>query len=167
MRSGAVTEQAVYSDEEWGLLVGLPQAVIVAASASEPDSTRKTMAEAAAGLEAVAAGRDSGNPLVEQVALRIVEQVGDPEEGAEAPLIRPDDVAAEIADVLDRARAATTLLTEKAGDGEAAAYKFWLVGIAEAVVSAASSGGILGIGGTWVSESERRFLDELTDVLEN
>ncbi|GAA1838914.1 hypothetical protein GCM10009682_63960 [Luedemannella flava] len=162
-----MTEQAVYSDEEWGLLVGLPQAVIVAASASEPDGTRKTMAEAAAGLEAIAAGRDSGSPLVEQVALHVVEQVGDPEEGAEAPLIRPDDIDAEIADVLDRARAATALLTGKAGDGEAAAYKFWLVGIAEAVITAASTGGVLGIGGEWVSESERRFIDELADVLES
>ncbi|GAA1766633.1 hypothetical protein [Luedemannella helvata] len=162
-----MTEQAVYTDEEWGLLVGLPQAVIVAASASEPDSTRKTMAEAAAGLEAIAAGRDSGSPLVEQVALWVVEQVGDPEEGAEAPIIRPDDIDAQIADVLDRARAATTLLTHKAGEGEAAAYKFWLVGIAEAVITAASSGGVLGIGGAWVSESERRFIDELSDVLES
>lgn len=160
-----MTEQAVYTDEEWGLLVGLPQAVIVAASASEPDSTRKTMAEAAAGLEAIAAGRDSGSPLVEQVALRVVEQVGDPEEGAEAPIIRPDDVGAEIADVLGRARAATTLLSEKAGEGEAAAYKFWLVGIAEAVVTAAATGGVLGIGGAWISESERRFIDELSAVL--
>ncbi|MFC7479267.1 hypothetical protein ACFQX7_03210 [Luedemannella flava] len=108
-----------------------------------------------------------GSPLVEQVALHVVEQVGDPEEGAEAPLIRPDDIDAEIADVLDRARAATALLTGKAGDGEAAAYKFWLVGIAEAVITAASTGGVLGIGGEWVSESERRFIDELADVLES
>jgi hypothetical protein len=162
-----VAEQAVYSDEEWGLLVGLPQAVVVAASASETDSTRKTMAEAAAGLEAIAAGRDSGSPLVEQVALQVIELVGDPEDGVEAPLIRPEDPESEIADVLDRARAVTTLLTEKAGDGEAAAYKFWLVGIAEAVVGAATSGGLLGLGGAWVSESERRFVDELADVLES
>lgn len=162
-----MAEQAVYSDEEWGLLVGLPQAVIVAASASEADSTRKTMAEAAAGLETLAAGRDSGSPLVEQVALAVVERVGDPEDGAEAPLIRPEDPAAEIADVLDRARAAAALLAGKAGDGEATAYKFWLIGIAEAVITAAASGGVLGIGGAWVSESERRFIDELRHILED
>ena len=48
-RGLAVTEQPVFtqfgfSDEEWGLLVGLPQSVLTAASAAESDCTRRTMA---------------------------------------------------------------------------------------------------------------------------
>ncbi len=60
------------SDEEWGLLVGLPQSVLTAAAAAESDGTRRTMAENAAGLETIAAGRESASPLVAAVAGEIV-----------------------------------------------------------------------------------------------
>jgi len=154
-----------FTDEEWGLLVGLPQAVLTAASAAEPDSARRTAAEGAAGLDAIAAGRESGSPLVEAVAAEIVSRVGDPEEGDELPVITPPDPAAAADDALTRARAAAGLLSSKVDEGEAGAYKYWLVSIAEQVVSAAPTGGVLGIGGELVSEPERRFRDELSAVL--
>ncbi|WP_431976969.1 hypothetical protein [Micromonospora haikouensis] len=154
-----------FSDEEWGLLVGLPQSVLTAASAAEHDSARRTMAENAAGLESIATGRESGSPLVAAVAGEIVSRVGDPEAGEELPVIAPADPRAVIEDVLNRAASAARLLAEKVGEGEAGAYKHWLVEIAEHVVSAASSGGILGLGGDVVSDSERRFRDRLSQVL--
>jgi hypothetical protein len=154
-----------YSDEEWGLLVGLPQAVATAASAAESDGARRTWAEGTAGQDAIAAGRESGSGLVERVARELIARVGDPEEGVEPPVIAPPDRQAALADTLDRARAAAALLAGKADPGEAAAYKHWLVTIAEEVVSAARSGGVLGVGGDVVSDSERRFRDELAAVL--
>jgi hypothetical protein len=154
-----------FSDEEWGLLVGLPQAVLTAASAAEADSTRRTMAESAAGLDAIATGRGLGSPLVAAVAAEIVSRVGDPEAGDELPVITPADPAVAIADTLDRARAAVALLGTRVDEGEAGAYKHWLVGIAEQVVTAAPSGGVLGIGGELVSEPELRFREELATVL--
>jgi hypothetical protein len=165
-----VTDQPVFtefgfSDDEWGLLVGLPQSVLTAASAAESDSTRRTMAENAAGLDAIAAGRESASALVAAVAGEVVTRVGDPETGEELPVIEPADPGGMINDVLDRARAASLLLASKVDEGEAGAYKHWLVGVAEQVVSASPSGGILGIGGDIVTESERRFRDELADVL--
>jgi hypothetical protein len=162
-----VTNQVVYSDEEWGLLVGLPQTVALAASAVETDSAHKTQAEGSAGIEAIAAGRDSGSALVERVAHELVARVGDPEAGEEAPVFRVADPQAEVAEALKRAGAAAELLARKAGDGDAAAYKHWLVGIAESVVEAATSGGLLGLGSTLVSESERQFVDELSQLLQD
>ncbi|MFI5836458.1 hypothetical protein ACIA5A_22550 [Micromonospora sp. NPDC051300] len=153
------------SDEEWGLLVGLPQAVITAAAAAESDGTRRTMAENAAGLETIAAGRESASPLVAAVAGEVVSRVGDPEAGAELPVLTPDDPTAMIEDVLVRAGQASVLLTGKVDEGQAGAYRHWLVEIAEQVVGAASTGGILGIGGDVVSDSERRFRDRLSQVL--
>ncbi|SBT38007.1 hypothetical protein [Micromonospora auratinigra] len=154
-----------FSDEEWGLLVGLPQAVLTAASAAESDGTKRTMAENAAGLETIAAGRESANPLVAAVAGEVVERVGDPEAGAELPVIAPADPQAMIDDVLARAGEAAVLLARTVDEGEAGAYQHWLVEIAEQVVTAASTGGILGIGGDVVSETERRFRDRLSQVL--
>ncbi|MCX4473274.1 hypothetical protein OOK41_23705 [Micromonospora sp. NBC_01655] len=154
-----------FSDEEWGLLVGLPQSVLTAASAAEPDSARRTMAENAAGLETIATGRESASPLVAAVSGEIVSRVGDPEAGEELPVIAPADPRAMIEDVLNRAASAARLLAAKVDEGEAGAYKHWLVEIAEHVVGAASSGGILGLGGDQVSDSERRFRDRLSEIL--
>ncbi|WFE39592.1 hypothetical protein [Micromonospora sp. WMMD998] len=153
------------SDEEWGLLVGLPQAVLTAAAAAESDGTRRTMAENAAGLETIAAGRESASPLVAAVAGEVVSRVGDPEAGAELPVITPDDPMVMIEDVLARAGEASALLTGKVDEGQSGAYRHWLVEIADQVVGAASTGGILGIGGDVVSDSERRFRDRLSQVL--
>lgn len=166
----AVTDQPVYtrlgfSDEQWGLLVGLPQAVLTAASAAESDGTRRTRVESAAGLEAVAAGRESASPLVTAVAGELVSRLGDPEVGEELPLLEPADPKAMIADLLDRARTVSILLSHTVDEGEAAAYKHWLVTIAEQVVGAAPSGGVFGVGGDVVSAAERCFRDELAQVL--
>jgi hypothetical protein len=162
---GEMTSRSAYSDDEWGLLVGLPQSVMIAASAAEDDGSRRTLSEGEAGLDAIAAGRESANPLVRDVASEVVERVGGPEVGAETAMVPLPDRDAGLAEVLDRARGAAMLLTAKAPAGDAAAYKHWVVGIAEQVVGAARSGGFLGIGGEWVSESERRFVDELSAIL--
>jgi hypothetical protein len=155
----------VYSDEEWGLLVGLPQSVMLAAIFAENDSVNRTADESGAGLDAIAAGRDSGSTLVRDVALELVDRLGDPETGELPPVLDVGTREVDLGEVLDRARTATDVLAAKAGPGEAAAYRHWLVGIADQVVNAAKSGGFLGIGGSWVSESERRFVDELSTVL--
>lgn len=165
-----MTDQPVYSqfgfsDDEWGLLVGLPHAVLTAASAAESDGTRRTRAENAAGLETISAGRESASPLVAAVAGELVSRVGDPETGEELPVLAPADPKAAIEDVLSRAAGAAKLLASRVDEGEAGAYKHWLLGIAETVVGAANTGGLLGLGGEAVTESERRFRDELSHVL--
>lgn len=166
MTDQPVYDQFGFSDEEWGLLVGLPHAVLTAASAAEPDGTRRTRAENAAGLEAIATGRESPSRLVAAVARELVSRIGDPETGEELPVITPADPAAAIQDVLSRAEHAVKLLDSRVDAGEAGAYKHWLLGIAETVVAAATSGGLLGIGGAAVTESERRFRDALAQVLD-
>jgi hypothetical protein len=95
----------------------------------------------------------------------LLSRVGDPETGEELPVIEPADPSAMIGDVLDRARAAAALLAARVDEGEAGAYKHWLVSIAEQVVTAAPSGGLLGLGGEQVTDSERRFRDRLASAL--
>ena len=165
-----MTEQATYerlgfTDEEWGLLVGLPHAVLTAASAAENDSTRRTMAEGAAGQEAISLGRESASTLVAAIANELLSRVGDPEAGEELPVIEPEQPVLLIEDTLERAQAASTLLTQRVDEGEAGAYRHWLVSIAEDVVTAAPSGGMLGLGGEQVTESERTFRDQLSAAL--
>jgi hypothetical protein len=154
-----------FTDAEWGLLVGLPQSVLTAASAATSDSARKTRAESAAGLGVISDGRASASPLVAAVAKEIVTEVGDPDLGEEAPVIEPGDPIGYAQDVLDRAAEVNALLVAKAEQADAETYKHWLVEIAESVVGAASTGGVLGIGGETVTETERAFRDDLAKAL--
>jgi hypothetical protein len=154
-----------FTDSEWGLLVGLPQSVLTAASAATPDSTRKTRAETAAGLDVISDARASASLLVATVARAIVSNVGDPDLGEEPPVIEPSDPIGYVQDVLSRAAEANALLVAKSAQADAETYKHWLVEIAESVVGAASSGGMLGLGGENVTDDERAFRDELAKAL--
>jgi hypothetical protein len=154
-----------FTDAEWGLLVGLPQSVVTAASAATADSARKTRAESAAGLDVISDGRGSASPLVAGIAGAVLAQAGDPDLGEEAPVIEPGDPIGYAQDVLARAEEANALLTAKAEQADAETYKHWLVEIAESVTGAASTGGVLGIGGEAVTETEREFRDDLAKAL--
>lgn len=160
-----MTYQSRFSDGEWGLLVGLPQSVLTAASAVQADGARRTTAEGEAGFAAISEGRFSGNPLVAEIATELVSRVGDPEQGDSPSIIEPADPPALIADTLRRAEEATVLLGIRLDDGDAGAYRHWLVEIADQVVTAAQTGGLLGLGGEEITESERVFRDDLASVL--
>jgi hypothetical protein len=164
--------QARFSDAEWSVLVGLPQSVVWAASAIEPDSAKRSMLESEAGLRAIADGRGSSSKLVASVATQIIEQVaGDPDLGEEpVVVVSPAEPEPYVEDCLNHARQAMAMLTDRAdgaewGEGDAGAYKHWLVTIAEDVVAAAPSGGVLGIGGTQVTAAEQDFVHRLTVAL--
>lgn len=158
-----------YSDAEWGLLVGLPQAVAVAASSAERDSKARTRTELATGMATIEEGRNAPSELIRRIASDAVAQIGDTgsddPDADEVPLIELADPESGIADVLDRARQAVALLGDRATDTDLAAYVHWLVTIAEDVVGAARTGGVLGLGGDWVTESEHRFVSELRVAL--
>jgi hypothetical protein len=67
---------------------------------------------------------------------------------------------------LEKARASLSLLNGKATVEEIDDYRRLLYGLAEKVANAAKEGGILGFGGTQVSEGEQTFLDNLRGVLQ-
>ncbi|HTJ39407.1 MAG TPA: hypothetical protein VL738_39780 [Dactylosporangium sp.] len=155
-----------YTDEEWGLLVGLPQSVLIAASQAEADGSRRTREEWTAGMTTIADARGSSSPLVAKVAGEVVARQGDVTHGDEPPVIEFPDREAGLADVITRARSAHELLAGKAAPADAEAYRFWLVTLADEVVGAARTGGVLGLGGDQVTPAERTFRDELATALE-
>jgi hypothetical protein len=159
-----VDSQPKYSDEEWGLLVGLPQSVVVASSQAEKDGARRTAHEWTAGMTAISDGRDSASPFVREVATEVVARQG--EAGEDPPIVQYPDKEAGLADVIKRAAAAHALLVGKAEHADAEAYRLWVITICEQVIGAAKSGDVLGIGGELVSEAERKFRDDLAAALE-
>lgn len=159
--------ELTFTDAEWGLLVGLPQAVVIAAMSAEHDSAGRTESEMRAGLTAIADARDCGSPLIERIAAEIVARVGDPEIGEASLAPQFADRQAGIQDVLARCREAVEVLAAKAEEHEAQAYQHWLTEIAEQVIESAASGGFVGVGGEQVTANEVAFLDQLRAVLED
>jgi hypothetical protein len=65
----------------------------------------------------------------------------------------------------ERLREAVGVLEAKATPDEREAYKRFVVTLAEAVANAHKEGGFMGVGGTQVSEDERKALDEISATL--
>jgi hypothetical protein len=143
--------------EEWDLLVTLPGRVVVAATSAQPDTSRRTVSEGLAGIDAIAAGRASASRLVRDVVAAIYAEPDEDPPAAE----EFRDRAAGIAEVLESCRAAARILAERAGREDADAYRHWLESIAARVCQASRTGGLFGVGGTVVTPAEREFLSRL------
>lgn len=151
-----MTGRALFSNEEWDLLVKLPRWVVRAASASQPDNARRTAIEVEAGFLSVAQGRDMGSDLVKEIAQQTMDIFDEPRGLPEAAGISFDDMEAGLSGVLDRASQAVALLSLKA-PADAPTYRRWLLAISDVVISAARSYDVLGLGGVYVTKSEERF----------
>jgi hypothetical protein len=69
------------------------------------------------------------------------------------------------AHALSEASAVNDLLAAKASAVEAAQYRQWVMGVANAVATAAKEGGFLGFGGEEVSEGEIETLADISQAL--
>lgn len=154
-----------YAPDEWELLTHLPARVMIAAASAEADSTPRTVAEGIAGLEAIAAGRNSDSDLVRAVVAAIY-AASDADAEDDPPTAEEfTDRPAGPAEVLAACRTASALLSARADPADAAAYRQWLQTIAARVCGASGSGGALGLGAARVSTAEQRFLADLGEAL--
>lgn len=158
-----MTTRADFATDEWNLLVQLPRWVVAAASYAQHDLAYRTNHEIEAGFVASANGRQSGNAFVSTVAVDAMRAFDD---GSVIAGIDFADRDAAIASVLDRVATVNKVVRAKADPPDSAAYRRWLVDIADVVISAARSGDILGFGGTVVTSSERGFRDRLVLTLQ-
>lgn len=146
--------QSTFTRSEWNRLTRLPGRIVVAATSAEPDKDRHTVAEGLAGIDAIAAGRNSANPLVRNVVSAIYASEEDDAPTAE----QLSDVPRGLAAVLAECRQVSASITDRV-DREA--YAAWLASIGSRVCRAARSGGVLGIGADQVSPAESAFLAKL------
>ena len=65
---------------------------------------------------------------------------------------------------IDALRSAAAIVGQKTPN-EAAAYKSWLLQIANSVAEASKEGGFLGFGGVAVSDAEKATLSEIASAL--
>jgi len=154
MRSTDIDTQ--FPRAEWDLLVSLPGQVVVAATSADADGSRRSVAEALAGLDAIAAGRGSPNALVREVVGAIYS-----ERGVDPTVFGATDRATGLAQVVDACRQASTSLAEHGSVEDRAAYEQWLQSIAFRVCDADS---VDSSGPSGPDATERRFLNDLADA---
>ncbi|HCT77204.1 MAG TPA: hypothetical protein DGT23_11560 [Micromonosporaceae bacterium] len=152
-----------FEPHEWELLTRLPARVMIAATSAEADSHRRTVNEGLAGINAIAAGADSGSDLVRAMVAAIYAEA-DPDPPT-AEQFR--DRATGINEVLVSCRAAALVLDARVTPRDAMAYREWVESIANRVCKASVSGGVLGVGAITQSKAEQQFLLALAEALRN
>jgi hypothetical protein len=159
-----VTTRADFTEDEWDLLVQLPRWVVAAASAAQHDLAYRTNIEMEAGFIASAKGGELGNAFVAEVTNDTMRVFDTP---ATVRAIEFHDRTAALVEVLERVRTVNQLIKVKAEVADAMAYRRWLLAITDVVISAAKTGGFLGLGGELVTALEQRFRDRLVLALQS
>jgi hypothetical protein len=146
--------KADFNAEEWSLILeGPPLAGLRVVLAEHGGTLRESLSLGKAYVEA--RKEEGTSELVDEIV-------------AEQPVVDPgrfdsvDDVSRA---GMQHLREAVELLERKAESQDVAAYKDFVMRVANRVASAHKEGGILGIGGKEVSDSERRALDEIATTL--
>lgn len=163
--SSQAEPRAPWSLAEWNLLVELPELVAIAATSAEADTARRTVDEGLAADRGIEAGRHSDSALVRAVADELWTDDEPPGGEPKPTAIEFNERRKGLAETLDKARHAAAEMAGRATPEDAAAYRDWLLDIAQQVCEAAKTGGFLGIGGVQVTEREQRFLTDLKAAL--
>jgi hypothetical protein len=154
-----------FTTEEWDAMRRAPfmaGLLVVAASPSGPFGVLKEMFAVGKTLADVKLHGTSSDLVKALVA------------DLEAPEARQQSMPAELQGktpdqlrvaALEACRHTAAVLDKKAAPNEAQAVKQWLLSIAQKVAEAAKEGGVLGFGGTRVSEQETSALKDLTSAL--
>lgn len=130
-------------------------ATISAFASRDGATSRRTVAEGLAGLDAIAAGRAYDSYLVRAVVSSIY---AESEPG--------EDPSPDRARLLADCRRIAQVLRDSADPGDAAAYRHWVQQVVVRVCRAAHSDGVQRWSGPYqLGPAERDFLDELAAAL--
>lgn len=149
-----MTKKADFNAEEWSqVLEGPPLAAIAVITAQRGGTIRESLSMAKGYAEA--REEHSGTELLDEI-LAAKPEVEPPKAGS------PEDLRTHVDEHL---RGAVAVLEEKASAEEVAAYKAFALSLAVRVAEAHKSGGVLGVGGKQVSDSEREAIDHIAATL--
>ena len=162
-----MADKSSFTPEEWKTILSSPMLAGMAVTLGDPSGLWGTMKEGIASARALLAAKtDPGaTELVKAIIADIEtsEGRGTAREGLKAELTGKS--ATEMKQqVIDKLARAGQILDAKAPT-EAAAFKVWLMQVAEQVAEAASEGGFLGFGGVKVSDAEKATIAEVAKAL--
>jgi hypothetical protein len=162
-----MTDKSNFSPDEWKLLLESVMLTGIAVTAAEPSGLWGVLKESFAGGSALVQAKmdAAANPLIKAVVAELDTAQGRSiaRDGLKERLFgaKPPEIKARCIETL---RQVATLLDAKA-PVDALAFKGWLRQISQHVAEASGEGGLLGIGGTPVSEAEKATLSEISSAL--
>jgi hypothetical protein len=157
--------KANFSNEEWAVLSETPHVVAMAVTGAG-GGIFGAMKEMMAGMQAMAAGAQSGSQIVQQIcSAQEIQAAAQRVQG----MVMKDPTSATPEKLLQLAthycgQAAAILADQASGDLEE--YSAFVLGVAEEVAKASKEGGFLGFGGQQVSEGEVSVLDAVSAALQ-
>lgn len=152
-----------FTREEWQLLRKAPLIVSYAVMGSAPNNKRDLANEMKAVADAIVYTSEKASPesLIGAIANEIRADATDDTVGATETVSAP----AMKERAMQTCQQIVPILQAKTDGDEAESYKRWLLVIGQEVAEASKEGGILGFGGTQVSDSEKAALNELAATL--
>lgn len=159
-----MTGKSDFTAEEWTRVKRAPFIAGMAISLADPGGPIELVKETAATLKSVtgAAERGGRGELVEAVAAEVSAEAKE----RRSPMgdFRPKGALAG-QEILEELTAVNRMVSAKASQEEAEAYRAWLRDAAQEAANAAKEGGFLGFQAVRVSEGEQRMLDKLDEAL--
>ena len=157
-----MTTKADFTEEEWERIRRAPFVAGMAISLADPGGPIELAKETSASLKA-ATNPPSREQLLTDIALDIQGMTQD----RQNPLTdyKPTQGQDPRSQLLEELRDVSAIVSSKATADETAAFKNWLLTIAQAAADAAKEGGFLGFGAVQVSEGEKSMMEQLRVTL--
>jgi hypothetical protein len=152
-----------FTEEEWDRLKRAPFIAGLAISLADPGGPIEAVKETAATLKSVTSAEDgSRGPFVGAIAGEAVAEARERKNPFHD--FKPKGALAG-QEILEELTAVNAIVTAKASQEEADAYRQWLKDAAQEAANAAKEGGFFGFHAVRVSEGEQRMLDKLAEAL--
>jgi hypothetical protein len=162
-----MADKTTFTPEEWKVVLSSPMLAGLAVTLAEPSGIWGMLKESMASASAVmTAGRDAkASPLMKAILADMETSQGRSIARDEIKIDINGGSPAEIKQkVISKLTEAGHIIDAKA-PGESAAFKSWLKDVADQVAESASEGGVLGFGGTKVTDAERATIAEVGRAL--
>jgi hypothetical protein len=156
-----------FTGEEWSRVLSSPMVAGMAITAADPSGLWGLLKEGMAGGWALLEARQTADadPLVKATAEAFATNEG---RAAARAALQQRFTGTTFGAIKDTAlaelKAVAGILDEKAPE-DAAAFKAWLLHVAQKAAEAGTEGGFLGFGGVAVSEAEKATLAEISTAL--
>ena len=149
-----------FSANEWDLLRRAPLTASFVVAAASPSGPIGLLQESSAASKVIlGAAQTAKTPLLQSLSQDLRQNFSFPQ------LPTGGDASQLKAAALDTLKQSAELVASKASPEEALEFKQWLTEIAQKTAEAAKEGGFLGIGGTLVSDEEKRALQDISNTL--
>lgn len=162
-----MADKSSFTPDEWKLVMSSPMLAGLAVTMAEPSGIWGMLKESMASANAlIAAGKDAkASPLMKAMLADMETSEGRSAARDEVTAGMSGKTPAEIKSaVISKLNQAGRILDAKAPN-EAPSFKNWLKHVADQVAESANEGGVLGIGGTRVTDNEKATIAEVGRAL--